>query len=150
MNVSIIGPEGSGKTTFATQHAKRAAFGRPIYFIGELKTEFKPLDISEYNDVTDAVVIIDDANAFLDSYEIYTKDKKFRKPVVMSRHRNRLNIFIFHSFDDAVKFFFRLSRYIFVSRKYRDSSYLKNQYIAGITPKVVGKGRYEFWSFKRY
>lgn len=41
MNISIVGPEGSGKTSFANELAKKACYNRPIFFIGKLKSEFK-------------------------------------------------------------------------------------------------------------
>jgi hypothetical protein len=150
VNVSIIGPEESGKTRLANMLALRAAQGRPIYVVNGGKSAFSPLPIENFGDVNNAVVIVDDANAVLDSAEIYTKDKRYKRPVIKARHENRLNIFIFHSFDDANKFWFRQSRYIYVSARYKDESFKKNRYIKGISPEVVGRKGFEFLRFKRY
>lgn len=150
MNVSIIGPEDSGKSTLASNYAKKVCFGRPIFFIGKKKSEFKTIELQDFHNVENAVVIIDDANAFLESIDVYKKSLNLKEPVIMSRHNNVIAIYIFHSFDDAVKFFFRQSRYIFVSAKYRDQNYLKNKYIKGIMPVTVGKKPYFFLQFKRY
>lgn len=150
MNVSIIGPEGSGKTTFAIQMAKRAAHGRPIYVLGEIKTEFPSITLDQFGNLKDCVIIIDDANALLDQYEIQKKNSPIRRPMFLHRHWNRLNIAIFHSLDDSVKVIFRQSRYIFVSKMYRDSSFKRNKFLQGITPTVDGRKPYQFLSYKRY
>lgn len=150
MNVSIIGPEGSGKTTLAFTLAKRAAFGRPVYVVGKLKTDFTPLELKNFDKPKNAVVIVDDANAFMEHYDLMKEENNLKEPVIMARHNNRLNIFVFHSIDDAVKFFFRQSRYIYVSEKYRDKSYQNNKFIKGITPEVIGRAPYLFNRFKRY
>lgn len=150
MNVSIVGPEGSGKTTFAANLAKKASCGRPIFFIGKLKGDFKKIELTDFVKLRNAVVIIDDANAFVESVDVYNKNLQLKEPVVMSRHNNVLAIYIFHGFDDAVKYFFRQSRYIFVSNLYRDDNYLKNKFIKGITPQLVGSRKWMFKQFKRY
>jgi len=150
MNVSIIGPENSGKTTLANTLAKKASNGRPINFIGKLKTDHNIITIDQFHLTRNAVNIIDDANAFLEQYDLQRKDAHLKEPVIMSRHYNLLNIFIWHSESDAVKFFFRQSRYIYVSNKYRDQSIFKNKYIKGIAPEIVGKPPYTFMRFKRY
>ena len=150
MNISIVGPEGSGKTSFANELAKKACYNRPIFFIGKLKSEFKTIELKDFHTLTNSVVIIDDANALLESIDVYNKDLKLKEPVIMSRHNNVLAIYIFHSFDDAVKYFFRQSRYIFVSANYRDQNYLKNKYIMGIIPVLTGNKKYLFNRFKRY
>jgi hypothetical protein len=150
MNVSVIGPEGSGKTTLSIQMAKRAAMGRPVYVLGELKTEFPSITPEQFRSLKNCVVIVDDANAFMDNYELNRKDSPFRKPVIMSRHWNRVNIFVFHSMDDAVKFLFRQSRYIYISKKYRDESFKRNKFIKGIQPTEIGRKTFIFLSYKRY
>lgn len=150
MNVSIIGPEGSGKTTFANALAKKLSFGRPIFFVGKKKSEYQKIELSDLHKVVNAVVIIDDANAVFESVDVYNKNLRLKEPFILHRESNVLFIAIFHSFDDAVKYFFRQSRYIYVSGKYRDSQYLKNKYIRGIEPNKAGNPKYPFWSFKRY
>lgn len=146
----MIGPEGSGKTSIAILSAKRAAFGRPIYVLGELKSEFPSITPEQFGKLKNCVCIVDDANAFMDGYEMNRKDSPYRKPVIMSRHWNRLNIFIFHSLDDSVKFMFRQSRYILVSKKYRDEAISKNKFLKGISPTEIGRSPYLFLSYKRY
>lgn len=150
MNLSIIGPEGSGKTTLATTLAKKAAHGRPIYVLGELKTQYMNITPEQYGTAKNCIVIVDDANAFMDNYELNRKDSPYRKPVIMSRHWNRLNIFVFHSMDDAVKFLFRQSRYIYISKKYRDESFKRNKFIKGIFPREIGRKSFIFMEYKRY
>ncbi len=150
MNVSIIGPEGSGKTSLAASIAKKLSFGRPILFCGKKKSEYQKVELSELYKVVNAVVIIDDANAVLESIDVYNKSLRLKEPFILHRESNVLFIGIFHSFDDAVKYFFRQSRYVYVSAKYRDSVYLKNKYIKGIQPTKAGHPKFPFWCFKRY
>lgn len=150
MNISIVGPEGSGKTTLQKFLAKRAAFTRPIFYNGKLKSEYPILNLKDFHKQRNTVNLFDDTNAIIESYEVYTKDLNLKEPIIMSRHWNNLNIFIFHSMDDSVKFFFRQSRYVYVSDMYKDSNYTKNKYIKGIEPVIVGKGKYLFKRFKRY
>ena len=150
MNISIVGPEGSGKTTFANFIAKKVAYGRPIYFVGRKKTDFIPIQIKDIHKVRNGVVIIDDANAFLESYDVYNKSLNLKEPFVLHRENNVIHICVFHSFDDSVKYFFRQSRYIYVSDMYRDTEHTKNKYIKGITPVPVGSGKYIFNRYKRY
>jgi hypothetical protein len=151
MNVSIIGPEGSGKTRLAEMFAKKAASGRPVYVLGELKSKIgMNITPEQYAVAKNCVVIIDDANAFLDNYELNRKDSPYRKPMVMHRHWNRLNIYVFHSMDDAIKPLFRQSRYIFISSKYKDDSFKRNKFIKGISPTEIGRKPYSFMSYKRY
>ena len=150
MNISIIGPEQSGKTTLAKQIAKKVAFGRPIYMITDLKNEFTDLQLDNFGVPSHCVVIVDDANAILDSTEVYTKDKRFKNKVIKARNYGRVNIYVFHSFDDAVKLFFRQSRYIYVSKRYRDESHKNNKFIKGVQPVEVGRGKYLFDRYKRY
>ena len=151
MTISIVGPEGSGKSTLAETIAKKAAAKRrPIYYLGELKSKFQSITIEDFHKPSDAVVIVDDANAFLEHYDIFKEGNKLKSPIVMSRHRNRVNIFVFHSIDDAVKFFFRQSRFIYISEKYRDSSYKSNKFLRGIEPIVVGRKPYTFLEFRRH
>jgi hypothetical protein len=157
MNISIIGPEDSGKTTFVNNLAKQAAFGRPVYFTGLMPSPFKILPIDQYHTVKNCVCIMDDINAFFDNSDLYAKGKsekeevkRFKAPIIMSKNWNRLNIFIFHSEADAVKFFYRQSRYIYFSCRYRYPIYEKSEYVSGIAPKVVGRRPFEFFEFKRY
>lgn len=150
MNISIIGPEGSGKTTFANDIAKKVCSGRPIFFVGKKKTAFRPIDIENIHKVRNGVIIIDDANAYLESYDVYNKNLNVKAPFVLHREFNVVHICVFHSFDDAIKYFFRQSRYIYVSDQYRDETYKKNKYIKGISPVIVGKGKWLFNRFKRY
>lgn len=150
MIISVVGPEGSGKTTLANTIAKTHNFGRPIYFVGMKKTEFRRINISDIGKVRNAVVLVDDANAYLESYDVYNKSLDLKGPFVLHRENNVVIICVFHSFDDAVKYFFRQSRYIYVSKKYRDEAHLNNKYIKGIFPGSVGRGKYQFNEFKRY
>jgi hypothetical protein len=150
VNISIIGPEGSGKTSLAIQYAKRAAFGRPVFIMGELKTQYQSMSPEQFRTQKNCVSIIDDANAFLDSFELARAESPYRKPVIMSRHWNRVNIFVFHSIDDAIKFMFRQSRYIIISKRYRDTSTKDNKFIKGIKPVEIGRAPYLFLSYKRY
>jgi len=150
MIISIVGPEGSGKTTLASNIAKAAANGRPVYFVGMKKTEFHRIEVPNIGKVRNSVVIIDDANAHLESYDVYNKSLDLKAPFVLHRENNVVIICVFHSFDDAVKYFFRQSRYIYVSKKYRDEAHLNNKFIKGITPTPAGRGKYLFNQFKRY
>lgn len=150
MNVSIIGPENSGKTTLTKELVKRGGHGRPVFFVGKLKSEFHNLDIKSFHKQRNAVNIFDDANAFMETYDLFRKDEKLKEPIIMSRHYNLLNIFVFHSEDDAIKFFFRQSRYIYISSKYRDKSVFKNKFIQGIEPELIGREPFTFLRFKRY
>ena len=150
MNISIIGPEKAGKSTLTKILASKAANGRPVNFIGKLKSEFNNITIDQFHLTRNCVNIFDDANAFLENYDLMRKDAKLKEPVIMSRHYNLLNIFIFHSIDDAVKFFFRQSRYIYISNKYKDQNYFKNKFIYGITPEIIGRAPYTFKRYKRY
>lgn len=150
MNISIVGGEGSGKTTLANAIAKKVSSGRPIFFVGRKKTDFRQIEIENIHLLRNAVVIIDDANAYLESYDVYNKKLNVKAPFVLHREFNVVHVCVFHSFDDAIKYFFRQSRYIFVSKMYRDNQYLKNKFISGINPTIVGKGKYLFSCFKRY
>jgi hypothetical protein len=150
MNISIIGPEESGKSTLAKLLAKKAAIGRPINFIGKLKSDFNTITVDQFYQTRNAVNIFDDTNAFLEQYDLQRKAAHLKEPVIMSRHYGLINIFVFHSIDDAVKFFFRQSRYIYISDKYRDQSFHKNKFISGIMPVIIGKRPYTFQRFKRY
>lgn len=151
MNICIIGPEGSGKTTLALKElAKKAAHGRPIYVMGMLKTQYLSITDEQFKVAKNCICVVDDANAYLDGYELNRKDSPYRKPVIMSRHWNRINIFIFHSIDDAVKFMFRQSRFIYVSKKYRDEAYKRNKFLKGISPREIGRKTYLFLEYKRY
>lgn len=150
MNVSIIGPEGSGKTSLANAIAQKLSFGRIILFVGKKKSEFQKAELADLHKVRNAVVIIDDANAVLESIDVYNKTLRLKEPFILHRENNVLFIGVFHSFDDAVKYFFRQSRFIYVSAKYRDTDYLKNKYIKGIQPTQAGHKKFPFWCFKRY
>lgn len=151
MNISIIGPEGSGKTTLAVKTIiKQVGFKRPVFYLGKLKTEFQTISIKEWHTKRDAVILIDDANAVIESIDVYNKDLHLKEPLIMHRHYNLLNIGIFHSMDDAVKFFFRQSRYVYVSKQYRDQSFQKNKFISGIMPETIGRGKFLFDRYKRY
>lgn len=150
MIISIIGPENSGKTTLAAQLAKKTKGTRPVYFLGEMRSEFPSITLEHMRGMTNAVVIVDDANAVLDQYEFHKKDSPLKKIMFTHRHRNVLMFFIFHSLDDSVKKVFRLSKYIFVSKLYRDASVKKNRYLQGITPTVTGRKPYLFLQYKRF
>lgn len=152
MNVSIVGPEGSGKTTFGILFIKKIAFGRPLYYIGKKKTPpgFIKIELKELHNLRNAVVFIDDANAILESIDVYNKSLNLKDPFILHREWNLVTVSVFHSFDDAVKYIFRQSRYIFVSCMYMDFEHLKNKLIRGITPTVVGRGKWLFNQFKRY
>lgn len=151
MNVSIIGPEGSGKTTFAVKNIiKRVGFGRPVFYIGKLKTDFIPLELKDWHKKRNAIIFIDDANTVLESVDAYNKNLNLKEPVIMHRHYNLLNIGVFHSDDDTVKFFFRQSRFMFYSTRYRDTNYQNNKFIKGITPLLVGRPPFTFYSYQRY
>lgn len=150
MNISIIGPDGSGKTTLANQIAKKLSFGRQIFFIGRKRSEFPSIPLDKLHEGRNVIHIIDDANAYLDSIDIYNKTLNLKAPFVLHREDNVINIGVFHSFDDAVKYFFRQSRYIYVSNMYRDESFKKNKFIKGIEPVEVGRKQYVFQRFKRY
>jgi energy-coupling factor transporter ATP-binding protein EcfA2 len=150
MNVCIIGPEGSGKTTLATTLAKKVAHGRPVYVMGMLRSKYLNITDEQFKTAKNCICIVDDANAYLDGYELNRKNSPFRSPVIMSRHWNRVNFFVFHSIDDAVKFMFRLSRYIYISKKYRDTAYKNNKFIKGISPTEVGRKTFLFLEYARY
>lgn len=150
MNVSIIGPEESGKTRLSQLLAKKASNGRPINFIGKLKSDYNTITVEDFYKTRHAINIFDDTNAFLEQYDLQRKNAHLKEPVIMSRHYGLVNIFVFHSIDDAVKFFFRQSRYIYVSNKYRDENFLNNKFIKGIKPEIIGKEPYSFLRFKRY
>lgn len=152
MILSVVGPEGSGKTTFAIAFLKRVAFGRPLFYIGKKATPpgFIRIELKDLAKLRNAVVLIDDANAFLESVDVYNKTLDLKEPFVLHREWNLVVLSVFHSFDDAVKYIFRQSRYIFVSCLYRDYEHLKNKFIRGITPVVTGRGKWLFNQFKRY
>lgn len=150
MNISILGPENAGKTTFAEAIAQKVRAGRPIFFIGPKKSKFQKIDLKDLHKVRNAVVIIDDINAFLESYDVRNKDLNIKGPFVLHREWNVILICIFHSFEDAVKYFFRQSRYIYVSDQYLDAEHKNNRYIKGIVPVQVGKGKFIFNRYKRY
>ncbi len=151
MNISIIGPEESGKTRLAKELAKKMAGNRPIFMIGEIKSEFPSITLDQFGTVKNCVVIVDDANALLDQYELSRKQSPMRKPLFVHRHWNRVNIFVFHSADDAVKPIFRQSRFIYSSVKYRDSSFENNKFIKGVPFHLVGRRKaYQFREYKRY
>ncbi len=150
MNISIIGPEDSGKSTLAQEIAKNIRCGREVYFCGMLKSGYANIPLEKFHEPRNAVVILDDTNAFVENYDLFKKDNHLKEPVIMSKHYNRVNIFVFHSEDDAVKFFFRQSRYIFVSHRYRDSTMKNNKFIKGIQPKTFGRRKWFFDSYKRY
>lgn len=150
MNISIIGPEESGKSTFAALFAKRAKGKRPIFMLGGFKSDFPPLTIEEFGHVENCVVIVDDANATLDPYEFSRKKSPLRKTNYQHRHLNRLNIYVFHAMDDALKKIIGQSRYIYISEKYRDSSFKNHKYLKGISPRLVGSKGFRFLEYKRY
>lgn len=150
MNVSIIGPEGSGKTSFAVQFAKKARGKRPVYVLGLIKSQFPFITKEQFGFLKNCVIIVDDANAYITPHELNKNNSPFRESNILHRHWNRLNIFIFHSMDDAVKMMFRQSRFVYVSKKYRDESVKSNKLLKGIQPKEAGRKGYEFWEYKRY
>lgn len=150
MVISVIGPEGAGKTSFTKILVKQVGFNRPVFFIGPKSSEWPKISLKDIDSKRNAVIIIDDANAVLESYEVYEKDLNIKGPFVLHRERNVLIICVFHSFDDAVKYFFRQSRFIYVSCMYRDASYTDNKYIKGITPTLNGHKKFPFWGYKRF
>lgn len=150
MNISIIGPEESGKSTFAEYLAKKSRGNRPIYMLGGYKPSFTSITLEEFGHAENCVVIVDDANATLDPYEFSRKKSSLRKNNYQHRHLNRLNIYVFHSVDDALKKIFGQCRYIYISEKYRDASFKNHKYLKGITPRLVGQKGYLFWEYKRY
>ncbi|MCX7928984.1 MAG: ATP-binding protein [Patescibacteria group bacterium] len=146
MVVSIIGPQGSGKTTLANKLALKCSGGRKIYYCGFISSPFQYLKIQDLDSIKrDAVVIIDDANAFLMSYNLFEKNSPLRERIIMSRHYRLLLLFIFHSIDDAIKFVYRQSQFIYVSEKYPDIKTLKLQF-----KETVGKPGYRFYKARRY
>lgn len=150
MNISIIGPEGSGKTTLGTTISKKAPGEREVLFVGKKRSEFRKVQLEDLYKLENKIVIIDDANAYLESYDVYNKNLHLKEPFILHRESNMVFIAIFHSFDDAVKYFFRQSRYIYVSTMYKDEAHLKNKYIKGLTPELIGQRKWWFNKFKRY
>lgn len=150
MTISVIGPEDSGKTTFIKSMVKRIAKGRTVYMVGPIKSEYTPLPVEDFHKVKNCVVIVDDANAFMENYDLMRKDANLKAPIVLSKHWGRVNIFAFHSVDDAVKFFLRQSRYWYVSKRYTSTTHLNHPYIRGIKPEEFGRSPYLFLRFKRY
>lgn len=150
MNISIIGPEDSGKSTFAAWYAKQASGKRPIYMLGGYNSNFPAVTLEQFGALEDCVIIIDDANATLDSYEFNRKNSPMRRPNYQHRHLNRLQIFVFHSMDDSIKKVFAQSKAVYISEKYRDSSFKNHKNLKGISPKLVGRKGYQFWEYKRY
>ena len=154
MNATFIGPEESGKSTLALNTAKRIARGRPIYIVSEDNKSphpsVIPITIEQFHEVRNAVVIVDDTTAFLETYDLMKKDNKLKAPVVRSRWRNRVNMFVFHTADDAIKFFLRNSRYIYISEKINPAVYKNVKELKGIKPEIIGRNGFTFLRFKRY
>lgn len=150
MNISIIGPENSGKSTYAAWYAKRARGKRPIYMLGGYNSKFPTITLEQFGQVENCVIIIDDANATLDSYEFNRKNSPMRKPNYQHRHMNRLHIYVFHSMDDSIKKVFAQSKAVYISEMYRDSSFKSHKNLKGVTPKLVGFKGFQFLEYKRY
>lgn len=146
MIISIIGPQGCGKTTLANNLATKCSLGRKIYYCGFVNSPFQYLKFHQLSEIKrDAVIIIDDANAFLMSYNLFEKNSPLRERVIMSRHYRLLLLFVFHSIDDAIKFVYRQSQFIYVSERYPDYFKLKLQY-----KEIIGKPGYRFFKHRRY